>query len=37
LTREVLPAAQQQALVDAVLGLEILPDARKLTELLRAQ
>jgi len=37
LTRGVLPAARQQALIDAVLGLEKLADARKLTELLRVQ
>ena len=35
LTRAVLPPAQQQALIDAVLGLEKLTDARQLTELLR--
>src|SRR5262249_27964608 len=35
LTRVVLPPAQQQALIDAVLGLEKLTDARQLTELLR--
>lgn len=37
LTRAVLPAAQQQALVDAVLGMEKLAAARKLTDLLRVQ
>lgn len=35
LTRAVLPPAQQLALVDAVLGMEKLADARKLTDLLR--
>ncbi|HEU5274713.1 MAG TPA: MmgE/PrpD family protein [Xanthobacteraceae bacterium] len=35
LTRAVLPAGQQQALVDAVLGMEKLAAARKLTDLLR--
>jgi len=35
LTRAVLPPAQQQALVDAVLGMEKLEKARKLTDLLR--
>jgi len=35
LTRAVLPAAQQQALVDAVLGMEKLEKARTLTDLLR--
>jgi 2-methylcitrate dehydratase PrpD len=35
LTRAVLPAARQQALIDAVLGLEKLTDARQFTELLR--
>ncbi|HUI97294.1 MAG TPA: MmgE/PrpD family protein [Xanthobacteraceae bacterium] len=35
LTRAVLPPAQQQALIDAVLGMEKLTDARQLTELLR--
>ena len=35
LTRMVLPAARQQALIDAVLGLDELPAARRLTELLR--
>jgi aconitate decarboxylase len=35
LTRAVLPAAQQQALVDAVLGMEKLAKARTLTDLLR--
>ena len=35
LTRAVLPAAQQHALVDAVLGMEKLEKARTLTDLLR--
>ena len=35
LTRAVLPAAQQHALVDAVLGMEKLAKARTLTDLLR--
>src|SRR5712671_3513407 len=35
LTRAVLPAARQQALIDAMLGLEKLTDARQFTELLR--
>ena len=35
LTRAVLPPAQQQALVDAVLGMEKLAKARTLTDLLR--
>ena len=35
LTRAVLPPAQQHALIDAVLGMEKLTDARQLTELLR--
>jgi hypothetical protein len=35
LTRTALPAARQQALIDAVLGLDELPAAKRLTELLR--
>ncbi len=35
LTRAALPPARQQALIEAVLGLEKLADARQLTELLR--
>ena len=35
LTRAVMAEKQQDALVDAVLGLEKLPDSRKLIELLR--
>ncbi len=35
LTRAALPLARQQALIDTVLGLEKLPDARQLIELLR--
>jgi aconitate decarboxylase len=35
LTRGVMPAAQQDALIDAVLGLDKLPDSRTLIERLR--
>src|SRR5712672_1896204 len=35
LTRAKLPAARQQAIIDAVLGLEKLADAKQFTELLR--
>src|SRR5262249_19766164 len=35
LTRAALPPTQQQALIDAVLGMEKLADTRGLTELLR--
>jgi 2-methylcitrate dehydratase PrpD len=35
LTRAVLPSAHQRALIDAVLRLEKLPDAKQLTDLLR--
>ena len=35
LTRGVMAAAQQDALIDAVLGLETLPDSRMLIDLLR--
>ncbi|HEY2137682.1 MAG TPA: hypothetical protein VGH49_17485, partial [Xanthobacteraceae bacterium] len=35
LTRAVLPPARQQALIDAVLGLDELSHARRMTELLR--
>ncbi len=35
LTRAVLPAARQQAIIDAVLGLEKLADAKQFAELLR--
>jgi 2-methylcitrate dehydratase PrpD len=37
LTRTVLPAARQQALIDAVLGLDELPKAKRMIELLRVQ
>jgi 2-methylcitrate dehydratase PrpD len=37
LTRAVLPAARQQALIDAVLGLDELPEAKRMIELLRVQ
>jgi aconitate decarboxylase len=36
LTKAVLPAAQQQALIDAVLGLDELKNAKQLIELLRS-
>ena len=37
LTRHAMSAARQAALVDAVLKLEILPDSKRLAELLRAE
>jgi len=37
LTRAVLRPDRQQALIDAVLGLEKLADAKQFTELLRAE
>jgi 2-methylcitrate dehydratase PrpD len=35
LSRAALPVAQQNALVDAVLGADDLPDARRIVELMR--